>query len=1228
MRSTPRLPGRDGLLERLERLVQDPATRLVALTGPAGVGKSRVLEVLEETLADHALVLGHVCRPRDAVQGGALGGLLDRMGRRLTPSRLLALHEEPGLRLLFAHSPSLAGRGVATEDPAAFQFMPLLESLVTLLVRLSADRPLVLSLDDLQHMDESTRGLLEGLLAHPALDSLDITILVSCRELDALPFMAEWERLLGRMPGLVRVPVEPLDAPGVRELLVHELDPEAPQSLEAVLGPLLEASRGLPFLALGLLRQARRAGRIRATLDGWHAEPARDLFGGEREGLVNTLLAPLLEKSPASRHLLTWLRVAGGAAPLDPLRRAAPARAVDWESLARDLATWGVLRRVDRPEGPPWWEFSHALWTEAGGAWLEDAEQHELMRRVSLVLDGDALEERVLRAALLGDLARDSGRAGEREAAVRLLEELLDVLETESAPPDLVLRLARRLRELALAPDARSRGFLAALRAALEINSTLVVADLLENSDLDGLDAVGRLALLEHMPRLFTIRGQPERLAAWLSDMERRDDLCGPERAALLLARLQRRNVRGDWEGAEAEFQQLEALDATPAQAAWGTVLRCVADPGGKRSPRERFDALEELLRTEGGLLDGHQRVQVFHELVSMAHLFAGQPRLKPWLDPMVEEARRLGRMSVSRHRDYLARTLVLAQRYPEAEQILRESLASLLARRQWAVAAESAHFLLNLLRRQRRLGDCMGVVEQLEGLLGDEPNTYTRRALLLTCASVSWRLHHTRRAAELLDRLEACPAGDHSPELALALAYSRAHVLVQAAETGGDWAPAAEACRLMVERYQELGRSDMEMLLFAVMRDRALVHLHGADPSRRAGDYLPALAAARERGEYDLVRFLVQVGELSLLTGEDPVADAVEEALADVEADAALAGVFRVSRSLALGRDPEARVRLAETRLLLSAQPADGLARHLALRWPELELELPARPWPARFACLWSWALANQLESGREAELPGLPAGADLVERVDKAVAALERDASAAAAAERERLERELGRLDLWLEGRRPRGARGQVLRVLGPLRLEVDGHPVDPATLRTRVGLELLALLALRAWQGRGRLTRDEILDALTVDGRPLVGESSLRVVISRLRKGLQALDADLILYQDQSYFLAPGLALRVDAVEFEEAWRLAQEALRRNRVPEAERQLDECLGLYRGRFLPGGADWTGPLRAHFERRLLDAARTRARLLDDRPALRDEFLARLRARLPELAEFLTVEA
>lgn len=1228
MTPTPRLPGRDALLERLERLVQDPATRLVALTGPAGVGKSRVLEQLEEDVSGHALVLSHACRPRDAVRGGALGGLLAGLGRRLTPSRLLALHEEPGLRRLFAHSPALAGRGEAGADPADFHFTPLLESLVTLLSRLAAERPLVLALDDLQHMDGSTRGLLEGLLAHPALDSLAVTLVVSCRELDALPFMAEWERLLGRMPGLARVPVEPLDDRGLRELLAHELDPEAVPGLESVLEPLLESSRGLPFLALGLVRQARRRGRIRATLDGWRADGEADLFHGEREELVNRLLAPLLEQRPAARHLLSWLRMAGGAAPLGPLGLAAPAREAEWEPLARELATWGVLHRVDRPEGPPWWEFSHALWMEAGGAWLEEDERRDLMRRLAAVLTGASLEERVLQAELLGDLALASGDGDERGLAIQRLETLLDSLRAEGALPDLVLRLALRLRELAATPAQRSRGFRLALDAALDMNSTLTVADLLEGTGLDGLDAAGRLALLEHMPRLFTIRGRPEGLVAWLDAMASREDLSGPERGAVLLARLQRRNVRGDWEGAEAEFLELESLGPTPSQAAWAVVLRCVADPGGRRTPQERFEALEHLLRTEGGLLDGMQRVQAFHELVNLAHLFAGQPRLKPWLEPMVEEARKLGRMSVSRQRDFLARTLVLAQRYPEAEQILRENVAFFLARGQEVVAAESALFLLNLLRRQRRLGACMEVVDQLGTLLDGEASSYTRRALLLTSASVAWRLHHTGRAAALLDQLETALAGERSPELALALAYSRAHVRVQEAEAGGDWAAAAEACGRMVERYRDMGRADAEMLLFSVMRDRALFHLHGPDPSRRAEDYLPALATARERGEYDLVRFQVQVGELALCTGEDGAADALAAELGHVETDAALAAGFLVSRDWVRGRHDEARGRLAEVQLLLSAQPADGLALHLARRWPELRPELPPRPWEPRLACLWAWALANRLESGHGEEQPGLPAGADLVDRVGRAVDLLEKDAAKAQPAERERIQRELGRLDAWLEGRRARAAGGPVLRVLGPLSLELDGRPLDPAALRTRVGLELLALLALRAWQGRGRLSREEILEALTVDGRPLVGESSLRVVISRLRKGLQALDGDLILYQDQGYFLSPGLRLRVDAVEFEEAWRKAQEALRRRQPLEAERHLDECLGLYRGRFLPGGADWTGPLRAHFERRLLDAARTRAGLLDDRPSLRAEFLSRLRARLPELAEFLTVEA
>lgn len=1231
MRPAVVLPGRSRQLERLLRHIEDPAARLIALTGPAGVGKSRVLEALEESLSPGILVLSHVCQSRDGGSGGALGGLLERLGRQLTPSGLLALYEEPGLRRLFALSPALLGHLEARQEPGQFQFMPVLESLVTLLGRLSQDRPLLLILDDLQFVDETSRSLLEGLLAHPALDELGVTLLIACRELDALPFAAEWSRLLGEVPGLLRVEVDPLDPEGLRELVASELDPEAPRNLEALLERLLAESGGLPFLAVLLLRHARRSGLVRATLEGWRCGAPDELSRLLRGGLVDELLAPLLEGQPAARLLLTWLRAVGLPVSLEPLRRAAPGRAEIWEPLAEELQRQGVLRHLPEEVGTGRWEFTHALWNELAGEWLEPAERRDFLLRVAAVLDESDLDQRVLRVGLLGRVARESANLPAREEAVDQLRGLLASLAEADANLELQLHLASELRGLAVSQGDYSLAVRTGVLASLAINAVAALAEWLEQADFERLDTAARQLVLQHMPRHSLILNRPAGLLPWVERMEARGDLCDTESAALLLTRLQRRYSNSDWEDAAPEFQRLAGLELLPEQVAWADVLRCLAAPAGGLDARARFQVLENLLREKSDLLSAAQQLSIFFEMHNLAHLFAGQPLLKPWHDPMVEQARRMASVSVARQRDNLARVLALVGRHDEAERMLRENLASFLRRRFWTPAAEDALFLLNLLKRQRRLDESARLVEELGTLLEQPATTYTQRAVVLTALGIEWRLLRTEVAARLLERAESFMEDERAPELNLALGYSRAHVRVQQAETGGDWAVAAAACEAMVEQYRGLGRGDVEMLIFCLMRDRALAHLHGPDPARRAADYLPAVASARERREYDLVRFQVLIGELALVTGEDAVVETVAEWLVDVEQDAAQAAAFRVAVACRRGDAPAASAALLETCCQLSTQPGSRLVQHLLGRWPGLTAWPPPRPCPPRLACLWAWALANLAQDGRPFRLPGLEvAESERSAFVRRTLAELREPSRNDSPAECERLERELERLENWLSEQEERApGRGLRLQVLGPVRLLLDGRELDPATLKTRVGVELLALLAIRAWQGRERLSRDEILDALTLEGRPLLSESSLRVVISRLRKALLHESPEAIRFQErQGYAMAEDLGLSVDALDFELAWTRAQDAQRKGRAPEVERHLDDCLGLYRGSFLPGGAAWTEPLRGHFERRFMDAARQRLKLLEGQDELRGEFLARLKARLPVLAEFLAVEA
>ncbi|MDP2360106.1 MAG: AAA family ATPase [bacterium] len=1216
MRAVPRLPGRAALLDRLTQHVDDPTIRLAVLTGPAGIGKSALLQALEARLDSAVLWLDHSCRPHDAGPGGALGGLLGRLSLRLTPAELGQLHDDPGLSRLSGAGFAWAWTRIAAA-PAPDGHLSSLEELAGLLDRLGRLRPLVLVLDDLHHMDEASRCLIEGLLAHPALDESRLTLLAACRDLTALSFIEDWRRLLEGEPGLTCLDVTPLNETGLTELVARELDDSAPPALPALLSELMTHSAGLPFLALNLLREARRSGLVRATPVGWQAASIAPLVHGAAGSLNEALAGTLLARRPQSRFLLTWLEAAGHPAPLDVLH-GIPA-AVDWEELAGELHGQGVVRHDEEAGG---WVLAHDLWAVAVRHLLQPEERRAFLLEVANRLDGPEAVRRLLRAELLCRIREEDadGDGGLRTGAAGLIAGLLE--DGGGASPDLQLRLAERLSTLAEDKDHYNLAIRVLLETHQRLGSANGLADWLERADPRRLSGETRLLWLRLMPRAFTIRGRLAELPPWLDRMEATPDLEPAEQATLVLARLQRRYAASDWEGAAAEFDRLERLATLPGQRDWGRCLRWMM-PATPDDPLARFAGLERELAARGGQLDDTQLLAIHFELQSLAHISGRRDLMKPHHDRMVEISGRAPAPSLRLQRERHARVLAMAGRWSEAEQILRDNLDHALRHGERALATETALTLINLLRQQRRLADALAVSELLTEEVAGPGNSYAHKALRLTALSLLWRLHRTREAAVLLEHLEGDLGEEASRELCLSLGYCRAMVRLQEAEAGGDWRAAGEAAQAMVDFYATLGRTDTEALQFAIIRDRADARRGLLDAGRRAADWLPAVETARARNEFDLVRFMTQIGELALDSGEPAVAARLVDELLQVERDEELTAAFRVSVAERDGRREEAALALLETACHARRRGQDGLLTHLSGRFPGLTAWPLPDALPAPTLCLWAWTLAEWLGAGLAISLPGLVVDNDGWEdfvRATLADCAVRRDHLTTA--EAARLDKELARLRAWLDrqgGRDP----GLRLQLLGGPRLWLGEGELDAARLRTRVGLELLALLAVRAWQGRGLMTREEILAAMTMGGRPVLGDGSLRVVVSRLRKALQPISAELFQHTERQGY-ALGGHLPLDVQDFERAWTQAQTALRGRRRAEAARCLDTCLGLYRGPFLPGGSAWTEPLRAHFEQRFMAAATERLKLLDDQEEARRELLARLRNQRPELAEFL----
>jgi ATP/maltotriose-dependent transcriptional regulator MalT len=391
-----------------------PGPRALVIEGEAGIGKT----TLWHAAVEEALHRGYrriSTRPTEADAQLPLAALNDLIG------------SIPELDAAVLPAPQQAAVDVAlmrtdaTEAPT--QPLALSLGVVELLRHASSDDPLLLAIDDVQWLDDSTAAVLRFALRR--LEGERIVAVVTHRTSDrsapVTPVLADLD-----VDRVVRLSVRGMERGAVEALLDDSLGLRLPPSL---LGRVHASSAGNPFHALEIGRALRERGALAAT-DSLPVPPSLGELVRERlEGLpadARDVVALAAAASQPSRELIE--RVIGPEAAHAGLTAARGARV---------LETDGAAVR-----------FTHPLLAEEAYGAVGEAGRRDLHRRLAavvsepeelarhLALAADGPDDGV--AAALDDAATRAFRRGAPDAAADLAERAVGL-----TPPDAAERLTR-----------------------------------------------------------------------------------------------------------------------------------------------------------------------------------------------------------------------------------------------------------------------------------------------------------------------------------------------------------------------------------------------------------------------------------------------------------------------------------------------------------------------------------------------------------------------------------------------------------------------------------------------------------------------------------------------------------------------------------------------------------------------------------------------------------------
>ncbi|MEA2322509.1 MAG: hypothetical protein QOD81_2359 [Solirubrobacteraceae bacterium] len=435
------LVGRDAELARLRAVVAGVASArrpaMVTVTGPAGIGKSRLARELVTGVSDRAAVVVGRCAPYgEGVTYQPVAQIVRQLAGRPDQSAIASVAGSGAERRRIAERVArLAGfaPGAVAVEEAHWAFRRLLE------IR-AAERPLIVVVDDVHWAEPPLLDLLQ----HAVTFAADVPLLFVClARQDLLDRRPTWGDAGGRA---TIVPLRPLEAPDAEALLAQLTTAGDLPADER--DRLLATAEGNPFFLEQMVAHRSGPGGVASRMPG----------------TVQALLAARIDAlAPAERAVIDRASIEGRSfhrsAVADLLPEAERAGVDD----ALDALTAHQLVRPGLGElpGEAGYRFAHVLVRDVAYELLPKATRAELHERYASWLDRHA-------AATHGELV-----GYHLEQAHRWHAELLPGAEDERLAVG--ARAARRLAPAGRA--ALQRGDLRAGVSLLERSAALLPAD-------------------------------------------------------------------------------------------------------------------------------------------------------------------------------------------------------------------------------------------------------------------------------------------------------------------------------------------------------------------------------------------------------------------------------------------------------------------------------------------------------------------------------------------------------------------------------------------------------------------------------------------------------------------------------------------------------------------------------------------------------------------------------